>query len=121
MSRFIGLKIEVLKLLDFSGEFRKLLNAELNQAIRETCNAIRNEARRLAPKDTGKLKRGYRTRLNKRRLRGSVRSSSSIPYPVNVEYGTSRTPAQPHLGPAGKSQATPFKQRVIDAMRRASS
>jgi hypothetical protein len=118
---WLKLEFTVRRMLDFSGEFRKRFREELNQSIRETCNAIRNEARRMAPVDTGKLKRGYRTRLNKRRMSGRVVSSSSIPYPVNVEYGTSVQEGHPHLGPAGRAQVAPFKQRVEGAMRKATS
>ena len=76
---------------------------EVKKQVRLVANEIRKEARQLAPKDTGNLRRGiavdnvlddrgaveFRVGWTKRAFYGSL-----------VELGTEDTPAQPHLRPA---------------------
>jgi hypothetical protein len=51
-----------------------------------------------------------------------VHSQSPSKYPANLvlwrEYGTSRMPARPYMGPAARTQAQPYAQGLQDDMDR---
>lgn len=87
--------------------FAKGLQAAVKQ-MELTCEAdlsrlgikVQNEARRLAPVDTGRLRASI-IAVDGRDERGPfVKIGTNVAYAPFVEYGTSRSAAQPYLRPA---------------------
>ena len=97
-------------------------------AVRATCAAIRDTARRLAPFRTGELQKSiiYRTKRAKgdgaeQRYVGYVgikASSPAVGYWHFLEFGTSVYPAHPFFGPAGQAEKTPYTNRMHAMGRR---
>lgn len=93
------------------GQFRPEVLAAISQApsvkkqVRAVAAEIRKEARRLAPKDSGSLRRGIavenvynpKTRMVEFHVGWSKRRAW---YGGLVELGTEHVPARPHLRPA---------------------
>lgn len=77
---------------------------EVAKAVRQTANAIRRDARRLAPKESGRLRKGISVeRVYDREQRivyFLVGWSRKAFYGLMVEEGTEDTPPRPHLVPA---------------------
>lgn len=95
-----------------SGPLRPQLLAAISQApsvkkqVRAVANEIRSEARRLAPKETGALRRGIQIENVYDRSTGLVEyhvgwSKRTAWYGLLVELGSEGKPARPHLRPAG--------------------
>ena len=92
------------------GRFRPEVLAAVSQApsvkkqVRAVAAEIRNEARRLAPKDTGNLRRNIAVENVYDRDTGLVEYHVGWKhqgwYGSLVELGTEDTPARPHLRPA---------------------
>jgi HK97 gp10 family phage protein len=92
------------------GRFRPEVLAAVSQApsvkkqVRAVAAEIRNEARRLAPKDTGNLRRNIAVENVYDRDTGMVEYHVGWKqqgwYGSLVELGTEDTPARPHLRPA---------------------
>ncbi|KFK98129.1 HK97-gp10 family putative phage morphogenesis protein [Serratia sp. Ag1] len=111
----IDTKLDFSGLLDISKELEVLSKAEsrnvLRQATRAAATVFRDEARELAPEDTGKLKRNIVV-INQRASDGGavagvhVRSAGKAENRNNsfywrfVELGTSQMPAVPFIRPA---------------------
>ena len=66
------------------------------KAVSEEVEAVQTDARRLAPRKTGALRRGIRALSLD--LHGEVRST--VRYAKFVEHGTYRDKAQPYMAPA---------------------
>lgn len=66
------------------------------QAVADEVEEIQRDARRLAPTDTGKLRRDISAEDHE--LKGEVRSK--VRYSKFVEHGTSKAKAQPFMMPA---------------------
>jgi len=98
------------------------------EAVRETCEEIRDFARRLAPTLTGELRKSiiYRTELKKgdgdekRRVGyiGVRASSRAAIYWRFVEFGTSVYSAHPFFGPAAQAAKTGYTRRMTAMGRR---
>ncbi len=80
-------------------------------AVRAGANVVRDEARRLAPIDTGNLKKSLvsiRRKGDKNTIQFSVTPSKGKPndgwYAHFLEFGTSKMAAQPFLRPAIESR-----------------
>lgn len=77
---------------------------EIAAQVRAVANAIRRDARNLAPKRTGRLRRGIAVeRVYDRRTRSVsyiVGWSKSAFYGRFVEFGTEKMSPRPHLTPA---------------------
>lgn len=68
---------------------------------------VQNEARRLAPVDTGRLRSSIqRGPLQRDRLGAFVEVGTNVAYAPFVEFGTFRSPGQPYLRPALLQAAT---------------
>jgi HK97 gp10 family phage protein len=77
---------------------KRALRERAPAAMKEVATEARDEARRLAPKDTGDLVKGIRTR----RIRGGWAVVSLVFYGHFHEFGTVRLPARPFMTPAGE-------------------
>lgn len=75
---------------------------EVAAQTREVANAIRRDARRLAPRRTGELRRSIRVRrvYDRESRRVSYRVVVGAFYGRFVELGTPHAPARPFLRPA---------------------
>lgn len=85
-------------------------------AAAETAEAIRQRAKNLAPVDTGKLRDSIRTdKVGPDQY--EVGPGDEVEYAMYVEYGTSRTPAQPYMRPAVEAERRQFTRRVARSVR----
>ena len=91
----------------------------LYRAFLETGLAIETRVKQTAPYKTGNLRSSYHVWGSESKLEVFVGSDPIADYAVQVEYGTSRQRAQPHLRPAVKAEHARHKSRVNDAMKRA--
>lgn len=77
---------------------------EVAKQVRAVANGIRRDARRLAPKETGNLRRGMQVErvydAKTRRVTFLVGWGGRAWYGWMVESGTEDTPPRPHLVPA---------------------
>lgn len=85
---------------------------EVTKEVRGTANAIRRDARQLAPKRTGRLRRGIQVEraydASARRVSYIVGWGPSAWYGWLVEAGTEDTRPQPHLVPAAIKNGAVF-------------
>jgi len=108
-------------------EIGRSFDVETEKALKEVTTKIRDKAKELCPVDTGSLKKSIRRTAYARekghihqmgvRAGGYVtnpRTGRKVDYASYVEYGTSRTPAQPYLRPAVEAH----KRELIKAVKR---
>ncbi|MHB1001279.1 MAG: HK97-gp10 family putative phage morphogenesis protein [Armatimonadota bacterium] len=83
--------------VEWRGElFKRLLFTGLDERMDEVAQAIADEAKSLAPVRTGALRDSIEwIKIGDERFVGA-----GVPYAMQVEYGTSRSQAQPFLRPA---------------------
>lgn len=92
--------------LDASGFLDGLAKAAQGMRVTGTQQLLRvgltaqNEARRFSPVDTGRLRAGWMMTSSLTGGRFRVKISNNVAYAPYVEYGTSRSPAQPMIRPA---------------------
>ena len=80
---------------------REALNEFADVAVERIALEVTRDTRKFAPRDTGNLIRSYTYKVLPREGSKSVALvGTGVEYAVYQEYGTSRMPAQPHLGPA---------------------
>lgn len=77
-------------------EWARRAKAETRADVFKLAIVVQNEARRLAPVDTGRL----RSSITVKRTPDGAVVGSNVEYAPYVEYGTSRMAAQPYLRPA---------------------
>lgn len=82
--------------------------------------AIRDDARRNAPKDSGDLRDaiGYELDGDTAEVKILNASRQGVWYAHFVEFGTSRQAAQPFMGPAAETERGRLRSRVVDAVQR---
>jgi len=92
----------------------------LQQAAEKGAEIIAEEARRLAPRDTGALAEGIGVqpgRLQQGRAQMNIGPGKAEWYGELVEIGTEKMAAQPYLRPALDGKAEEAKDAVADALR----
>jgi HK97 gp10 family phage protein len=87
---------------------RTALRVTAPATMKEVATEARDEARRLAPKDTGDLVKGIKVR----RIRGGWSVVSLMFYGHFHEFGTVRLPARPFMTPAGERAVAKLKRRL---------
>lgn len=103
--------------IDNTAAFMKSLSRAIWPVISQTGQNIERIVKTTAPFRTGNLRRSYHVQLFPEQLRARVGSDSGIaPYAGFVEFGTSKQPPQPHLGPAGMTQRGPFEDGIRKAI-----
>jgi HK97 gp10 family phage protein len=93
-------------LLQVSQEGRKTVQREV---LRATL-AVQRRAKQLCPVDTGRLRNSIAVELEEGGMNGAV--GTNVKYAPFVEFGTSRTPAQPYLLPAFEEERAVFIERL---------
>jgi HK97 gp10 family phage protein len=78
--------------------------------------AVRDRAKDLAPKRTGKLRRSIKSTVTRARdTETSTEVGPTVPYGTFVEHGTSKRAAHPFLGPAADQLAGGIAEKIADA------
>lgn len=96
-----------------AGAFNGAAQRAAEKALLQTAADIVDVAKQLCPVDTGRLKQSIGAEpLTKTR----VRVGTEVEYGKYVEYGTSRSPAQPFLTPAFAQAKDTFAARFKAAM-----
>lgn len=89
------------------------IQAELAGIVEQSGKDLAAEAARRAPVDTGALRDSIHSEMTGP-LEATV--SDGVEYGIYQEFGTSRTPAQPWLGPAAQATAPEFVRKVGEAV-----
>ena len=84
------------------------------KALLQTAADIVSVAKQLCPVDTGRLRQSIGADPVSKDL---VRVGTSVEYGKYVEYGTSRSPAQPFLTPAFAQARQTFEARLKAALK----
>lgn len=118
------IKVRLKKRLSRSDELKKRTNSHVFNACMETAFAIENDVKgqgpNAAPVDTGNLRSSYHVRGVPAKVMAIIGSDLRIAeYAPAVEFGSSKSRAQPHLRPAGRAQKDKHRKRVEKAMKRA--
>lgn len=96
-----------------AGVFNGATERAAKKALLQTAADIVDVAKQLCPVDTGRLKQSLGALpVSSER----VRVGTDVHYGKFVEYGTSRSAAQPFLTPAFAQAADTFTKRLKDAL-----
>lgn len=90
----------------------KAILSALEGAVDESARAIRDEARRLVPRDTGRLADNITANVDGLSAKVGVFDDESY-YGQFVEFGTSDQPSQPFMTPAVEAE----RKRLPDRLR----
>jgi HK97 gp10 family phage protein len=112
MARFKGVK----SFKRIAKELSEETQQEVKGLVRDTTLAIEADAKRNSPVDTGYLKRHIKSELAGGGNRGIVTSDAD--YSGYVEWGTSRTPAQPFFFPAVSANARDFNAKLKQIVKK---
>lgn len=98
-----------------------VIRAVERRVLRRAAKLVQIEAKRLAPKDSGKLRKSLKVRSGRRsRTSQSIRVVSHLPYAKPVELGRrdGHHEAQPYLFPALEKKKADvmreFREAIID-------
>lgn len=113
-----SVQISGLEALDAALRVRAaLVKAATAAVVALEVKSIREDALRIAPEDEGELKAGIVSRSSG--ASGEVRATAR--HSAFQEFGTSRTAAQPYMGPAADASRKRFVGRAALAVRKAVS
>lgn len=93
------------------------LRAGLKLAVKASAAAIKADAKKRAPVESGNLKKSIRYRVDPDGLGATVRVDEF--YGRFVEYGTTSQDPQPFMTPAAEAERTRFPGRISDDVRKA--
>jgi HK97 gp10 family phage protein len=97
---------------------RKAIEAAAARGVQRAGGYIVDLARQLCPVDTGALRGSIRLEPEQPALRMTVKAGGGpVNYAHFIEYGTSRSPAQPFLTPAAR--AISVRKEVSGEIRKA--
>lgn len=82
---------------------------ETKELVKSTTLSVEADAKNLAPVDTGHLRRNIVSTMEDE-FTGIVTSNSE--YGMHVEFGSSKTPAQPYFMPAYDKHAKDFNKKM---------
>ena len=90
------------------------VGARVSAVVRKTAFDIETDAKILAPYDTGDLRNSISTTITGDGRHGAMTAEigPTVEYGIYVEYGTSRMPGQPYLGPAFDRRAPSFTEAL---------
>lgn len=90
------------------------IKAALRRAVREAAEAMRDDVQATVRKDTGNLHDSVAIRYSDEDLRAEIGwRDRNDRYATYHEFGTSRIPARPALGPAAAAE----RQRIVGRIR----
>lgn len=92
---------------------------EVGEAVQVMAEKIRDDAKTLAPFRTGKLRRGIRKRKTGDSSAVVGVFADEVPYAVFVHFGTSKMAGNPFLLAAFWQNAQLFRQKLLEAAKRA--
>lgn len=92
--------------LTVDSEWMERIREPLTRKLEQLGQRIEDTARALVPVDTGRLRNSLHHEVKNFTLRVGSRD---VEYSAYVEYGTSRTPAQPYLRPAIEQAGRTFR------------
>lgn len=90
------------------------LRGKGEKALERTALDVQNRARQFSPVDTGRLRSSIRYKMGKDSQGPYADVGTNVKYAPHVEFGTSRSPAQPYLRPA-LAEAVRVLLREMDA------
>lgn len=105
--------------------YERNVGAAVRAAVRRAGADVEDLAKQLAPVDTGRLRSSIRTEYSEGGLTfRTISDPAAFPsgryYAPFVEFGTSRSPAQPFLFPAFEAIRPHFQADIREAIREAS-
>lgn len=83
-----------------SSKLRKQVETKVDVGMQKACTVVRNDAARICPVDTGRLRSSLAYEIETKGKEIIGRIGTNVEYSIFVEYGTSRMAAQPYLRPA---------------------
>ena len=90
------------------------IEAAVGDAVRAAAMLVEREAKINVPVDTGRLRSSIASE-EKTPLRFEV--GTNVEYAVSVEFGTSKTAAQPYLEPAVESARSQYPDLIKEGVR----
>lgn len=103
------------------GNVSKRTGTMAKAVVKKTAKDIEKSAKTLAPVDTGNLKNSITTsdlrNVTQESPSAEVRASAN--YAQYLEFGTSRMPAQPFMGPAAKKHGPEFMAAMAEIIEKA--
>lgn len=91
------------------------VRAKVMEELTRTSILVHEEAVRIVPVDTGRLKNSIQFRSDPAQLLARV--LTNVVYAPYVEYGTHRAAAQPYMGPAAKKVEADHWKRIAAAFK----
>jgi len=89
----------------------------LEDGVAESAHALRDDAKRNAPVETGKLRDGIAAHVEGLKAEVAVFDLDAY-YSQFVEFGTSKQPAQPFMLPAVEAERKRFVKRLNKAVKK---
>src|SRR5690606_528191 len=77
--------------------------ADPTEELKTATRRVEEAAKRYAPVDTGELRSSISSSVSGRGMNARGRVTAAAAHAAHVEWGTSRSPAQPYLRPAIRS------------------
>lgn len=95
----------------------KALVQGLEEGVKEAAHAVRNDAKRNVPVDTGTLRDGIGAQTRGLKADVAVFDKDAF-YGEFIEHGTSTRPARPFMLPAAERERKRFVKRLIKSVER---
>jgi HK97 gp10 family phage protein len=105
------------KLLSELTAFEDNKKSDVSQIVKETAFRVQAGAKQRSPVDTGHLKRNIKVEIASDELSALVGTrKEDVGYAEHVEFGTSRSPAQPFLFPSAEEEYPEYLQKLAKAV-----
>lgn len=106
---------ETFEIIDNSGEFLKAEKEALQRALEKIGLTAEAHAKKECPVDTGRL----RNSISHTTDEDSAYIGTNVEYAPYVEFGTSKTSAQPFLRPAATEHSSQYKEILKNELKNA--
>lgn len=88
----------------------RVIRAGIRRAVKQETEAVADDMRRSAPRDSGELIDSVQTEIGERGIGGKAVAKAR--HATFVEHGTEDTPAQPFAQPAAERSRKRFPDRI---------
>lgn len=88
------------------------------EAVKESCTDIKEDAKRLCPVDSGRLRDSISDSYESKSNEYTGYVYTDVPYAPYVEHGTLTKAPNPFMYPAYKENEEFIRQRIIDAINK---